>query len=198
MQNNIIADELILSIQKLKKHIMSHNRWGYNLNEKEFIKGMSLLTPQSYGGRIEKKIKEDLGFDKVLAKLNKGDLVYKNVFFESKVSIINDTNPYLNLVQIRLFHDIDYYLCIAYDIRDLCNFQKYMYLLSHNDMTDQCKKYASAAHGTKSVNKENSNVEMRFSLEIAEGNKIFQEWNDNFRVNSYEEVKSKCIVKNNP
>ena len=64
------------------------------------------------------------------------------------------------MVQIRLFHDIDYYLCIAYDLRDLANYKSYAFLLTHDDMVKETK-LASAAHGTKTVNEKNKNVELR-------------------------------------
>ena len=64
----------------------------------------------------EKKIRKELNCTKIKAKDACGDIrstTGKNI--EVKVSILTLINSALNLVQIRLFHNVDYYLCVAYD-----------------------------------------------------------------------------------
>lgn len=186
MITDIEFDELM----ELRKTISENRNWGENLSDKDFIKGMYLLNPQSYGARIEKRIQQILGFGKNKAKDNCGDLLSnsgKNV--EVKVSILSPVNNALNLVQIRPFHNIDYYLCVAYDCRDMKSFKTYIFLLSHDEMKQECKS-ASAAHGTATVNEENSNVELRLSIICEDNNELFNQWKAKYLINSFDEIKN--------
>ena len=159
----------------------SDRDFGFNMTLKEFIKHMSLLNPQSYGSRIERRIIRDSQNTKVNSSLGRGDMVSGgDSYYEIKNSIVTDANNALNIVQVRLWQDIDYYLCIAYDLRDLDNFKSYIFLLTHDEMKEQCRYQANAAHGTNDANVDNTNVEMRFSIPIDENNKVFNFWMENF------------------
>ena len=80
-------------------------------------------------------------------------------------------------------------MCVAYDCRDISNYKKYIFLLTHDEMESECEN-ANAAHGTKSVNKINKNVELRLSVICDEDNTVFQRWCEKYLVDSFEDVKN--------
>lgn len=165
-----------------RKKAFDNKEFGFDLPIKEFIKNLFLyINPQSYGSRIERRIIRDSQNTKVNSSLDRGDMVSGGgSYYEIKNSIITHSNPQLNIVQVRLWQEVDYYLCVAYDIRDIDNFQSYIFLLTHDEMFEQCKYQANAAHGTKGANDLNENVEMRFSIKIDENNKVFKYWMEHF------------------
>ena len=189
----MISDKKLQELDAEKKAISLNKKWGFDLNEKEFIKGMWLLNPQSYGARIQNYIRENLNWFKVKAAEASGDIrSHNNKNTEVKVSLLTSINPYLNLVQIRLFHNVDYYLGIAYDLRDLSNYESYMFLLTHDQMEKECEK-ARAAHGTKSVNESNEKVEKALRISCNEGNPKFERWKKMYRVDSYEGIEKSVL-----
>jgi len=163
-----------------------------NLNEKNFIKKVSLLSPQSYGNKIEKWINKQLKTKMVLASKNRGDLSSNGKYIEVKSSIITKTNPFLNMVQIRLYQDLDYYLCCAFDVRDIRNYKSYYFLLTHDDMEEEMKVLTSTpAHGTKDSLKDHNNIELRYSLLIDENSKIFKRWMSKYQEKSFSDIMTK-------
>jgi len=178
----MITDEDYSNLMATRAHVASDPNWGTLITEKEFIKGMSLLNPQSYGSRIEKRIMHDVQGYKIKASENKGDIGLNGKNVEVKVSLLNSVNDSLNMVQVRLFHDVDYYLCVAYDMRDISTYKKYVFLLTHDQMAHECKR-AHAAHGTKSVNELNENVELRLQVNCNEGDSVFERWQDAYGIN---------------
>ena len=176
-----MTDAFFAKFNSLVAEMHKNKEFGFNMPLKEFIKHMSLLNPQSYGSRIENRIIRDSQNKKVPSAIGRGDMVSEGgSYYEIKNSIITEANNSLNIVQVRLWQKVDYYLCIAYDLRDLENFKSYIFLLTHEEMKEQCKYQANAAHGTGKANKNNENVEMRFSIPIDESNKVFQYWMKNF------------------
>ena len=52
---------------RLRDEISKDKNWAVGVSEKYFIKGMSLINPQSYGTKIQNWIQEKLGYTKVNA-----------------------------------------------------------------------------------------------------------------------------------
>ena len=184
---------VLLKFNEIKKEISKNPEWGFHLPEKEFIQCMSLITGQSYGTRIQNYIRNILKWKKVLVEDELGDMMKPlfnepGKFVEVKSSLLTLTNDKLNWVQIRLFHDIDYYLGVAYELRDLSNYESFKFLLTHDQMVEECVG-ANAAHGTKSVNKSNENVELALRITCNEGNPEFERWKKMYRVDSYEGIE---------
>jgi|TARA_B100001971_G_C18181896_1_gene533256 hypothetical protein len=184
---------VLLEFNEIKKEISKNPEWGFHLPEKEFIQCMSLITGQSYGTRIQNYIRNKLKWKKVLVEDELGDMMKPlfnelGKFVEVKSSLLTLTNDKLNWVQIRLFHDIDYYLGVAYELRDLSNYESFKFLLTHDQMVEECVG-ANAAHGTKSVNKSNENVELALRITCNEGNPEFERWKKMYRVDSYEGIE---------
>jgi len=185
---------------EIKKEIYKDDEWGFHLSEKEFIQCMSLITAQSYGIRIQNYIRNRLKWNKVAAEDELGDIMKPldpglgahGKFVEVKSSLLTLTNNILNMVQIRLFHDIDYYLGVAYDLRDPSNFESFKFLLTHDQMVEECKN-ANAAHGTKSVNESNEKVEKALRISCNEGNPKFERWKKMYRVDSYEGIEKSVL-----
>ena len=123
---SLLTDDDVTEFLKRRNDISKNKDWGMDLTEKLFIMGMVFLNPQAYGARIEKWVRLYLNFTKVPAKDNHGDLVnlITNLFYEMKVSLLTPSNSALNLVQIRLWQPNDYYICIAYDLRNMANYRK--------------------------------------------------------------------------
>jgi hypothetical protein len=190
----VISDTAYEEIQNQIATISKDRNWGFDLSEKEFIKGMSLLNPQSYGGRIESYIRRILGYSKILAKENSGDIrSLNNKDVEVKVSLLTITNPSLNMVQLRLFQDLDYYLCVAYDLRKISEFNSYIFLLTHDEMKKECEIYnVGAAHGTKKTNLQNENIELRMSFNCDDGDEQFSRWKQKYLFKSFYDVRT-CI-----
>jgi hypothetical protein len=175
----IVSDAFFLEYTRLIRVVSKSPRYAFNLSDKEFIKSMTLLTPQSYGPRIQKRIAEKLGFSTIRSKDDCGDLCDNSTGkkYEVKCSILTPTNSCVNLVQLRLWQPVDYYLCIAYDIRDIRNFKTYVFVLTHDEMKAECKQCrASSAHGTATANVNNKNIELRMSFLVDSSNSIFARW----------------------
>lgn len=197
-----VEDKVLASAMNLKSIIMNDPNWGINhdTTEKEFIKGMWFLNPQSYGARIEKWQLFKLGerFSKVPATEGRGDTLHRKgntrTYIEKKNSILDSTNSILNMIQIRLFQPVNYYLLTAYDLRDIDNYRSYTFWLTHDQMNDEVhnKMSASAAHGTKDLNKVNENIEYRLSLNLEKENEHLTRWKDNYLVKDLNEVIEFC------
>ena len=169
-----------------------HNEDLMKLNEKEFIKKVSLLSPQSYGLKIEKYINKELNSNLVMAAKNRGDLNLKGRYIEVKSSIITKRNPFLNMVQIRLYQDLDYYLCCAFDVRDIYNYKSHYFLLTHDQMENEMKIVSSSnAHGTKDSIKNHENIELRYSLLISNNSGDFKRWKSKYGYNYFSDIIKK-------
>lgn len=178
--------------RELRKIIFEDPRFGFEKGEKYMTQAFDgIISAQQYGIRFENYIIEKCGGERVKQKLGRGDLLYKNKYAEIKVSILNDSNNVLNLVQLRLYQEIDYYIFMALDNRE-DKVKVYYYLLSKEDMEREvliCK--ASNAHGTKEANNENNNKELRLSISIDDKNRDFVRWNELY---GYKSLKS--LLKN--
>jgi hypothetical protein len=145
-----------------------------------FIKKMLLLNPQSYGSRIQNYIADQYGLTLVKQTTDKGDFVNSmGQHYEIKVSLVTDSNPRLNLVQIRPWQIISGYYFVAIDTRRN-PFKVYVFMLSKNEMAIECAKHASSAHGTKTAVAGNANKELRMDVPIREGNDLFEEWRSRY------------------
>lgn len=170
--------------QKMLEGSAGNAEWGFEEDIENFIYLMSFLNPQSYGSRIENRIAKDCDLQKVASSEGCGDFLDKDGnYWEAKVSLVTQSNPNLNLVQIRPWQNLAGYICVAFDIRDTENFKYYMFKLSHDEMIEEMKLCNMvAAHGTKKANLDNSNIEFRGSLPVDENNENFSRWLNKYRV----------------
>lgn len=196
----ILNDNIFEELNKLKEFLSDNKDYGTEKSfpEKEFIKNLSILNPQSYGSRIERRVKNKLGeaCKKIKSSENRGDLYFEDKFIEVKSSIITKQNNFLNLVQIRLYQDLDYYLCCAFDLRELNDYKSYLFLLTHDEMIEEMKKVSSTnAHGTLESLENNENIELRYSLLIDETNDVFKRWTNKYKKDNYDDIIKKIKEK---
>lgn len=106
----------------------------------------SFLTTQSYGHVIDTWFSEHYDFKKLKSSDGVGDdKVFGKYNTEVKASLCDDGKKY-NYVQIRLTHDIHFYLLPTYDfVLD----KTYYFLLTKKEMVEMVTKYGEYAHGRK-------------------------------------------------
>lgn len=111
------------------------------------------LSGQITGPLIENYIIEKYNLTKNNSSMCNGDCSFNNKNYEIKVSLGGDkTHKDFNYVQIRLNHNIDYYLLTAYYVshENVDNLgELYTFLLDKIELKDLLLKYGSYAHGTK-------------------------------------------------
>jgi hypothetical protein len=185
MTNNILLEKDIEqafnSVKIVKQMSKNDKRFGFNYTFDNFIKTMSLLTPQAYGTRLESYIIEKFGLKRISSTKGLGD--FEDTFcnkYELKISLLTETNENLNLVQIRTWQDVQGYLCIAIDTRET-PIKLYAFQLTKQQMIDELSiMNATSAHGTKKANTSNQNVELRTSILIKDGDKNFCRWKNKY------------------
>jgi hypothetical protein len=169
--------EALKTQTEVRTLVLKNKNIGSSLSIRDFIIVMQMLTPQSYGSRVQNRLINQLGFIPIESKDNSGDC--EDSFgdrWEIKSSIINSSNNSLNLVQIRPWQDIKGYIIVVFDTRiDPMDIQ--VYRLDINQMKRECELCnANSAHGTKNANINNKNIELRFSIKIDREDAIFKRW----------------------
>jgi hypothetical protein len=112
---------------------------------------LNRLSAQQYGPLLEKFIINKFNFKKNNASAGIGDCSKDNKNVEIKASLGGAENNKFNYVQIRLNHNIDYYLLTAYNISDnnVNNYgDLYIFKLTKSDIIKLIFKYGGYAHGT--------------------------------------------------
>ena len=153
-----------------------------NLPIKIFLKACFYLYPQSYGTKIEKRIKTDMGYGPRKKKV--GDATKDGKNKEIKVSIIGETNQCINIRQIRMWEECDYILC-GVDLRDVDKPAIYLFEVLHSDMKEELLLIGvSNSHGTEESNKNNINIEGSSSIKVDTSDKHFCRWLQKYRIQS--------------
>lgn len=157
-------------------------------DNKDFSSIISLLSSQRKSPQYEKRFGKVFDLIKMKPKDCKGDFRNKdNKYIEFKCSTpsINGENIIytLNIVQIRLKHNIDYYICMFIDDVNWKN--NYIFKLTHNQMKEECDMNGANAHGTKS-NESKFNDEIRITIKLDKLNKTFMRWNNKYRCKEME------------
>lgn len=173
--------DLAFKISEINE-IKDFSKWSKNCDWEEFILTMRFFNPQSYGFKIQNKIIQHLKGEKVPSKLDKGDMLFHNNYYEIKSSILTNTNNMLNLVQIRPWQEIQGYYCFAFDIRNKYDFKIHEFYISHSQMLDEIEMYGSSAHGTKTVTAENHYNEIAIRILCDDDDPYFKKWQDNYSI----------------
>lgn len=150
---------------RIRKQAHEDKEMGFDWELEKFINFMRILPPHNYGTRIQNRLIKRLNFQKVKRSENLGDCRDNfNDPYEIKVSIIDGVNMHLNVVNVREWQNVHYYI-VAFDVRN--NFKCHFFRLSRNEMKFELDKLTtSSSLGTIESNSENKNVEKRFSIEI--------------------------------
>lgn len=169
---------MLQALQIIREQSKGNPEYGFNDSFPLFLKAMCCLTPQSYGTRIQDRIRIELKGHKVSPQSNRGDIMVDNIHYEVKNSLITTTNNALNLVQVRLWQNVSY-LCFWFN--PTTN-QFSLYELTHEQMEKEMKDMgASSAHGTQSANENNTNIELRYSIPIDLKDEDFQRWEKSYK-----------------
>lgn len=172
-------------LKEITNPIYINKSWGFDINWEEFIYGVSLLSPQAYGPRIQARLVKELNLKKVKATEDSGDFVDQfGDNFEFKVSIVDSPLSKMNIVQVRPWQSTSYW-CFCFDIRS-DEFLPYAFKLSKHQMKNELDSIgANAAHGTKKANTDNKNVEYRFSLIVDCNDAHFKRWLELYKSNFF-------------
>jgi hypothetical protein len=135
-------------------------------------------SSQSYGPKIEKRIIDEYGFEKIPSKKGEGDLLSSKITSfpgfnfgegkktELKVSYLS-SNKSWNLIQIRPYENFDFYVFLLINPYDGCKFE--WFILKKEDVNHNNFKMNSI-HGTKKSNLENKNIEYKITATIGSDN----------------------------
>lgn len=142
---------------------------------KDFFAICSIMSAQKKALLIESFITHIFNGVHVPSKDNRGDFCVNELYYESKMSTTNSANI-MNIRQVRLYQDIDFYVCGYINELDLA--QSKCFLLTKTQMTNEIMKYGSFSHGTKDENKIRTNSE--YSLSIKIGSDMMKRWEDQY------------------
>jgi len=143
------------------------------INEQQFYKITSMLTPQSRSPMWEKYFIIKNGCKKVKSNENKGDFEKNGFFYEYKASGYSQDGS-VNIVQIRLWQKCNYV------IQSISDDSILTFILSHEEMvigTNLLK--ATVAHGTKQISKVNKHNELRMTF--FPDSKDWNRWVNNYK-----------------
>ena len=187
-----VAADLIKCSGEMRKHIDKVNvvkpyitALANNgvISETDFYNISSFLTPQSRSPLWQNYFIAKVGADKVKAKDDRGDLLWNGKFYKYKISGFNaDSN--LHIIQVRLWQNCDYviqYVSSTYN-------PPITFILEHRQMKDELNTLkATAAHGTRKANKDNTNIELRCSVKL--NGDDWDRWQDCYKKDIFGGVK---------
>lgn len=168
-QKNKEALEKALKIQNILEEMQNK---GMSLNEDIITCGNAYvyytstasLSPQAKAPAGEKFLCNILGYSQVSSRENRGDAVDKNgVYYEFKNSFTNQ-KQYLNIRQIRLWQEIDYYYCFYINEENLD--ESLFFVLSKQEMTEEVALCGGYTHGTIAANMDNKNSEYSITIPV--------------------------------
>lgn len=147
---------------------------------RDFFTIISTLTPQSKAPQTQKWIGRKLNLTAVKASANRGDFFSPetNQYTELKTSFTNAANA-LNLRQIRLYQDVENYLCIFIDEDDFTDSR--IFHLTKEQMIEEVELIGGFTHGTKEVNATNINPEYSITIPMKSSSPILTRWESKYR-----------------
>jgi hypothetical protein len=148
-------------------------------SNKVFYSLISGYSVQSKTPLSDKHLFQYFNFTPVSAEENCGDAKdVNNFYYEFKTSFTNKGNN-LNIRQIRLWQNVDYYYCFFINEEDI---QKSLFFkLSHEEMMEEVKLFGSATHGTSKANESNNNIEYSITIPVYNlQNKKTIRWRDRY------------------
>lgn len=173
-----LREEENLEYKKLKEEICK---------EKDLVNKCILIRkyikPQS--NFMEKMIVKDLGLEKTCIG-EEGDAKKGKVVYEIKYSGHSKNRGTFNIVQLKLFQEIDFYLIVFYDLYEGEKGKTYIFKIPHSEMVNLVGKYGNYAHGNIK-NQGKINVESilsntyEYCIRLRKNSKVFK-YLQNFEV----------------
>lgn len=145
-----LQDILLLSNIDHEKEIMQHSTLKFSCIYSLQYK----LTSQVYGPLLEKYIMMKYNYNKNRATDCAGDCSKNTKNIEIKISLGGSSFKKFNFVQIRLSHNCDFYLLVAYHLCPQNVYEEgelYIFKVSKHDMKQLIVDFGSYAHGTISA-----------------------------------------------
>jgi len=149
------------NIEKLKQHLarstINHEE---EIMKEDTLKNAHLycvvnsVSAQQYGPLLEKYIRIKNNFSKNTASECNGDVFKDNKNAEVKASLGGAKHTKFNWVQLRVSHDVQYYILTAYHLTRKnveTGGELYIFNVPKADMLPLIAKYGGYAHGTKKV-----------------------------------------------
>lgn len=153
----------------------------------EFFSIVSLFNAQRKASLIEDFVIQNDGGKRISSKVDRGDYINGNgKYIEVKTSTTNKSMS-LNIRQIRLWQEVDHYLCLFIHEQELELSRAYF--LTKEEMSQEVLLCGSVMHGTKEATANNLNKEYGIMFPIySETHPITKRWNDNYYSNYYYEL----------
>lgn len=137
------------------------------------------LTAQAKAPLGERFLCNLLGYTRVSAREDRGDAVDKNgIYYEFKNSFTNQQQN-LNIRQIRLWQDVDYYYCFYINEEDLDN--SLFFVLSKEEMIEEVALCGGYTHGTIAANAVNEHNEYSITIPVYnDNNEKTKRWKEKY------------------
>ena len=143
----LLKEHLLQTTIKHETEIMKES----NLKNAHIYCILNSVSAQQYGPLLEKYIRIKNNFNKNIASACNGDCSKDEKNFEIKASIGGAKHNKFNWVQLRISHDIHYYILTAYNLtsKNVENQgELYVFTVPKCDMLNLISTYGGYAHGT--------------------------------------------------
>ena len=144
-----------------------------------FCTRLSMLSSQKASNIVQTKFIKEFGLDVVPSKIDRGDAKKNDTYFEYKYSYVKTDKDKLDILQIRLYQNIQYYVVSLFDIITFPA-THVLFLLTHDEMLNECNLLGGTTHGTKAATKNNQNKEYSIHLHSSDNN--FKRWIDTYSI----------------
>lgn len=199
---------LLSEVYNKNEKILQRARQIQNLLQQTLDKGVSLaddivncgnaylyytstagLSAQAKAPLGEKFLCNLLGYTRVSSKEDRGDAFDKEgIYYEFKNSFTNQQQN-LNIRQIRLWQNVDYYYCFYINEEDLE--KSIFFVLTKEEMIKEVALCGGYTHGTITANAVNKHNEYSITIPIYnDKNKTTQRWKEKYLSN---ELKNKIL-----
>lgn len=147
------------------------------------------LTAQAKASLGERFLCNLLGYTRVSSREDRGDAVDKEgIYYEFKNSFTNQRQN-LNIRQIRLWQNVDYYYCFYINEEDLD--KSVFFILTKDEMTKEVALCGGYTHGTITANAVNEHNEYSITIPIYNNkNEKTKRWKEKYLSN---ELKNKIL-----
>lgn len=147
------------------------------------------LTAQAKAPLGEKFLCNLLGYTRVSSREDRGDAVDKEgIYYEFKNSFTNQRQN-LNIRQIRLWQNVDYYYCFYINEEDLD--KSVFFILTKDEMIKEVALCGGYTHGTVTANAVNEHNEYSITIPIYnDKNEKTKHWKEKYLSN---ELKNKIL-----
>lgn len=158
-------------------------------NAELYYTATASLSAQQKAPMGERFLCKQLGLTQVSSRLDRGDAHDENgLYYEFKNSFTN-IGENLNIRQIRLWQDVDFYYCIYINEKDLN--KSLFFVLTKEEMEKEVELCGGYTHGTVGANAVNQHSEYSITIPIyRDSNPKTKRWKENYLC---EDLKNKVL-----